>query len=51
MRPDWRAGVDMALGPVVSVFGEARSHHAYLDVINGRAFTEPSECPPRSRTR
>ncbi len=27
---DMRAGVDTALARVVSVFGEARSHHAYL---------------------
>jgi transposase len=31
-----RAGVDTALGRVVSVFGEARAHHAYL-FINKRA--------------
>jgi len=33
---DMRAGVDTALGRVVSVFGEARAHHAYL-FINKRA--------------
>ena len=27
---DMRSGVDKALARVVSVFGEARSHHAYL---------------------
>jgi transposase len=27
---DMRAGVDTALARVVSVFGEARAHHAYL---------------------
>jgi len=27
---DMRAGVDKALARVVSVFGEARAHHAYL---------------------
>ena len=27
---DMRAGVDTALARVVKVFGEARSHHAYL---------------------
>ena len=27
---DMRAGVDTALARVVSVFGEARVHHAYL---------------------
>ena len=31
-----RAGVDTALGRVVSVFGEARAHHAYL-FMNKRA--------------
>src|SRR5260221_14369059 len=31
-----RAGVDKALARVVSVFGEARAHHAYL-FINKRA--------------
>jgi len=31
-----RAGVDTALARVVSVFGEARAHHAYL-FINKRA--------------
>src|SRR5580698_7655864 len=29
---DMRAGVDTALARVVSVFGEARAHHAYLFV-------------------
>jgi transposase len=33
---DMRAGVDTALARVVSVFGEARSHHAYL-FMNRRA--------------
>jgi len=33
---DMRAGVDTALGRVVGVFGEARSHHAYL-FLNRRA--------------
>jgi transposase len=33
---DMRSGVDTALGRVVSVFGEARSHHAYL-FLNRRA--------------
>ena len=33
---DMRAGVDTALGRVVSVFGEARAHHAYL-FVNKRA--------------
>lgn len=33
---DMRAGVDTALARVVSVFGEARSHHAYL-FVNRRA--------------
>jgi len=33
---DMRAGVDTALARVVSVFGEARSHHAYL-FLNRRA--------------
>ena len=33
---DMRAGVDKALARVVSVFGEARAHHAYL-FINKRA--------------
>jgi len=33
---DMRAGVDTALGRVVSVFGSARSHHAYL-FLNRRA--------------
>jgi len=33
---DMRAGVDTALGRVVSVFGAARSHHAYL-FLNRRA--------------
>ena len=31
-----RAGVDTALARVVSVFGEARAHHAYL-FVNKRA--------------
>ena len=31
-----RAGVDTALARVVSVFGEARAHHAYLS-LNKRA--------------
>ena len=29
---DMRSGVDTALARVVSVFGEARAHHAYLFV-------------------
>jgi transposase len=33
---DMRAGVDTALARVLSVFGEARAHHAYL-FINKRA--------------
>ena len=33
---DMRAGVDTALARVVSVFGAARSHHAYL-FLNRRA--------------
>jgi transposase len=33
---DMRAGVDTALAPFVSVFGEARAHHAYL-FVNKRA--------------
>ena len=33
---DMRAGVDTTLARVVSVFGEARAHHAYL-FINKRA--------------
>ena len=33
---DMRAGVDNAMARVVSVFGEARSHHAYL-FLNRRA--------------
>ena len=33
---DMRAGVDTALSRVVSVFGEARVHHAYL-FMNRRA--------------
>jgi len=33
---DMRAGVDTALARVVSVFGAARSHHAYL-FMNRRA--------------
>lgn len=33
---DMRAGVDTALGRVVQMFGEARSHHAYL-FLNRRA--------------
>jgi transposase len=33
---DMRAGVDTALARVVSMFGEARSHHAYL-YLNRRA--------------
>ena len=33
---DMRSGVDTALTRVVSVFGEARSHHAYL-FLNRRA--------------
>jgi transposase len=33
---DMRAGIDTALARVVSVFGEARAHHAYL-FINKRA--------------
>ena len=33
---DMRAGVDTALGRVVSVFDEARAHHAYL-FVNKRA--------------
>ena len=33
---DMRAGVDKALARVVSVFSEARAHHAYL-FINKRA--------------
>ena len=33
---DMRAGVDTALARVVSVFGEARSHHAY-QFMNSRA--------------
>ena len=33
---DMRAGVDTALARVVSVFGEARAHHAYL-FVNRRA--------------
>jgi transposase len=33
---DMRAGVDTALARVVKVFGEARSHHAYL-FLNRRA--------------
>ena len=33
---DMRAGVDTALARVVSAFGEARSHHAYL-FMNRRA--------------
>lgn len=33
---DMRAGVDTALARVVTVFGEARAHHAYL-FINRRA--------------
>jgi transposase len=33
---DMRAGVDTALARVVSVFGEARAHHAYL-FVNKRA--------------
>jgi transposase len=33
---DIRAGVDTALARVVSVFGEARAHHAYL-FVNKRA--------------
>jgi transposase len=37
MEPlDMRAGVDTALARVVSVFGEARAHHAYL-FVNKRA--------------
>jgi transposase len=33
---DMRCGVDTALARVVSVFGEARAHHAYL-FVNKRA--------------
>jgi len=33
---DMRSGVDTALARVVSVFGEARAHHAYL-FVNKRA--------------
>ena len=33
---DMRAGVDTALARVAKVFGEARSHHAYL-FLNRRA--------------
>lgn len=33
---DMRAGVDKALARVVSVFGKARAHHAYV-FINKRA--------------
>ena len=33
---DMRAGIDTALARVVSVFGEARAHHAYL-FVNKRA--------------
>ena len=33
---DMRAGVDTALARVVKVFGEARSHHAYM-FLNRRA--------------
>ena len=33
---DMRAGVDTALARVISVFGEARAHHAYL-FVNKRA--------------
>ncbi len=33
---DMRAGVDKALARVVTVFGEARAHHAYL-FVNKRA--------------
>jgi transposase len=33
---DMRAGTDTALARVVSVFGQARAHHAYL-FANGRA--------------
>jgi transposase len=33
---DMRAGADTALARVVSVFGEARAHHAYL-FVNKRA--------------
>ena len=33
---DMRSGVDTAIARVVSVFGEARSHHAYL-FMNRRA--------------
>src|SRR5687768_2265081 len=33
---DMRAGTDTALARVVSVFGEARAHHAYL-FVNKRA--------------
>jgi transposase len=33
---DMRAGVDTALARVLSVFGEARAHHAYL-FVNKRA--------------
>ena len=33
---DMRAGIDTALARVVSVFGEAQAHHAYL-FINKRA--------------
>jgi transposase len=33
---DMRVGLDTALGRVVTVFGEARAHHAYL-FVNKRA--------------
>ena len=36
---DMRAGVDTALARVVKVFGEARSHHAYM-FLNRRANLE-----------
>jgi transposase len=36
---DMRSGVDTALARVVSVFGEARSHHAYLAPTWGHAWS------------
>ena len=36
---DMRAGTDKALARVVSVFGEARAHHAYLFINKRRDQT------------
>jgi hypothetical protein len=45
---DMRAGVDKALARVVNVFGEARTHQAYL-FINKRANRRKVKTLPSSR--